>query len=111
MSRSRSILVISMLPLAVLHAVVLGLNCHCAVIQLLVIAIPRSTKLNGYFIIEASHELFMPLPISAHILGCIASQLVEKLSILREGAGSLAQVAKLAPLQSNNSRSNMSSME
>src|SRR4051794_17308723 len=39
MSGSRSILFISMLPLAVLHTVVLGLNCHCTVIQILVISI------------------------------------------------------------------------
>src|SRR3954451_23359781 len=99
-----------MLPLAVLHAFVLGFNCHRAIIQL-IIAVPRSTKLNGYLIIKASHELFLPLPISVHILGCIASQLVEKLSIISQRARSLAQVAKLAPLQSNDSRSNMGSTE
>jgi hypothetical protein len=99
------------LSLPVLHTVVLGLNCHCAVIQLLVIGVPRSTKLNGYLIIEASHEFLLPLPISVHIFRCITSQLVEELSIVRQGARSLAQVAKLAPLQSNDSRSNMSSAE
>ena len=78
-----------MLSLPILHTVVLGLNCHCAVIQLLVIGVPRSTKLNGYLIIEASHEFLLPLPISVHIFRCITSQLVEELSIVRQGARSL----------------------
>jgi hypothetical protein len=78
------------LSLAVLHALVFRLHNNGPIQQLLIAVEPYGYKLDGYFIIEPSHELILPLSISSHIIRSVTSQLVEEITILAHSACSLA---------------------